>query len=917
MSIRELDSASALVGRSHECAAIDRLLEDAAAGQSGSLVVRGEAGMGKSAMLAYATERADAIRVLRATGVEAEADLAFAGLHGLMWPIADRLPQLPEPQRDALAAALGVAAGEGRDRFLVCAGALSLLAAAAEDGPILCAIDDAQWLDVPSADALTFVARRLVAEGVVIVFGAREDEARRFDAPGLAELEVAGLDRASALALLARSAPDAADSARERLLAEANGNPLALLELPAGLSARQLKGQARLPETLPLTARLRAAFAQRVETLPESTRDALLIASMEDMGELAVTVRAAKTLGLAPDALDPAEEAGLIRSGGGVIAFRHPLVRAVVRDAAPPSRRQRAHTALAGALDDEQHADRALWHRAMATPIPDERIAAALEGSARQSQLRGGHASAATAFERAAELSAADTSRATRLAAAAEAAWAAGQADRARGLLGRSLPLADRPQRARLLYLRGVIEGQSGWLLDGVQTLKQAIALAEDASLKIEMLREACSMANQAGAYDDAIALGLHAEEVACRGDADRFTVVTVTALAAELAGDYSRGAPLTAEAVELAERLDDPQCLIWAAYSTARESTLGAGLSYATRAVDIARERAVLTTLPFALQVQGAALIGQSRFDLAYATAEEGRRLAVDVHQPWAAAWNVVNLAVVAAVRGAEEQTLQHVEELRALVATSGASSVGCHVGRALGLLELGLGRPARALEHQLVMIAAARPESNPLFIFGVPDAVEAAVRCDRFEAVADHLNRFERWVQRFPNSVRLALLERCRALTDDAGAEAHFERARELAGPLSPFDRARTELLYDEWLRRHRRRVDARGHLRVALELFQQLAVLPWESRARSELRASGESARKRDDSTRDRLTPQELQIARLVASGKSNPDVAAQLFLSPRTIDYHLRKVFSKLEIASRTDLSNVDLGDTVSA
>jgi tetratricopeptide (TPR) repeat protein len=444
-----------------------------------------------------------------------------------------------------------------------------------------------------------------------------------------------------------------------------------------------------------------------------------------------------------------------------VIAFRHPLVRSVVYESAPPGRRQQAHRALAEALDAERYADRALWHRAMAAPIPDERIAAELEASARQSQLRGGHASAATAFERAAELSDADSLRAMRLAAAVEAAWAAGQIERARGLLGRSVALAERPQRARLLYLRGVIEGQSGWLLDGVATLKQAIAISDDPSLKLEMLREACSMANQAGAYDDAIALGLQARIFPARATRTRFTVVTVTALAAELSGDYARGAPWTAEAIDLAQRLDDPQCLIWAAYSTARESTLGAGLPYATRAVDIARERALLTTLPFALQVQGAALIGQSRYDLAYATAEEGWRLAVDVQQPWAAAWNVVNLAVVTAVRGAEAQTREHVAQLRALVAASGASSVGRHVGRALGLLELGLGRPAQALEQQLVMISAARPDS------------------DRIEAVADHLERFEAWVERFPNQVRVALLERCRALVDDAHAEPHFERA------------------------------------------------------------------------------------------------------------------------------------------
>ncbi|MGA8720719.1 MAG: AAA family ATPase [Solirubrobacteraceae bacterium] len=912
-----MSSHSELVGRARECAVIERMLEAARGRESGSLVVRGEAGMGKTALLEYAADRAGAMRVLRVTGVEAESDLAFAGLHGLVWPIVDSLDKLPGPQREAFAAALGLAPSEGRDRFLVSAGVLSLLAAAAEPGPVLCLIDDGQWLDVPSVDALVFTARRLVAEGVVMLFGAREGEQRRFEGAGLEQLMVGGLDRESAVSLLARGTPRAAGAVRERLLAEAAGNPLALLELPAGLSDAQLAGRQPLPEALPLNASLRAVFTKRIGRLAESTRAALLVAAAEDTGELRVILRAATVLELSQDAIDPALQAGLVQTDGEELTFRHPLIRSAVYESALLSERQRTHAALAEALRAEQHADRAVWHQARATLTADATIAAALEASGRRSQERAGHASAASAFERAAELSDSEPARAARLVLAAEAAYVAGQADRARPLLSRSLPLADRAQRARLLFFSGAIEGRHGWLKDGITALQEAAALSESASLTLEILLEAAALTFYAGDYDAVVGLARRAQEVSCQTDSERFIVAALTAVAAEIVGDHDRGAVLAAEAIELAEVLDDPVCLVWAAWTAARAGAAGDGLLYASRAVDIARERGLMTALSFALQMQADGLIAQSRFDLAYATAEEGWRLALEIGQPWAASWNLANVAIVDAVRGAEQPARAHAAELQALVAASGATLVIAQVERALGLLDLGCGRPAAALDRLLAAIAAARYESHPLFVLALPDAVEAAVRSDRLSEVAEHVDRFQTWVQQSPNPARLALLARCRALVGVSDAGRHFTQAIELAEVLSPFDRARTELLYGEWLRRQHRRVDARRHLRTALELFEQLGVSPWEARARSELRASGETARKRDPSTRDQLTPQELQISRLVAAGRTNPEVAAQLFLSPRTIDYHLRKVFAKLEIASRADLADVDLGEPVAA
>jgi AAA ATPase domain len=412
-----------LVGRESQCTKIDRLLEAARAGDSGSLVVRGEAGIGKTALLAYAADRADAMTVLRCTGVESESDLVFAGLYGLVRPVLAYLGEVADRQSVALTGALGLTPSAGTDRFLVSAALLSLLAAAAEPRPVLCVVDDAQWLDTPSAGALVFTARRLRAERVAMLFGARDGDPHRFEAPGLQELVLTGLDDSSADALLARHLRDAAASVRERLLTEAAGNPLALLELPAGLSPGQLAGQDPLRETLPLTARLQAAFEQKITRLPGTAQLALLIAATDDTGEAPAVLRAAAQLGLPPDALDPAEKAGLIRTPAGMIVFGHPLVRSALHDAATLSQRQRAHAALSAALTGDEHADRRVWHQTMATLSADEEVAAALEASARRSRVRAAHASAVTAFARAAELSTDPQRRTSRLAAAAHAAW--------------------------------------------------------------------------------------------------------------------------------------------------------------------------------------------------------------------------------------------------------------------------------------------------------------------------------------------------------------------------------------------------------------------------------------------------------------------------------------------------------------
>ena len=717
--------------------------------------------------------------------------------------------------------------------------------------------------------------------------------------------------------LLSGSPDEIASSVRERVLDEAAGNPLALLELPAGLSEQQRAGLEALSESIPLTARVQAAFAARVERLPAATQTMLLIAAADGTADVATAVSAGAELGVTAEALEPAEASGVVRTDGGRIAFRHPLVRAAVLVAATLAQRQRTHAALASVLHGEEHADRRVWHHALATLTADENVAAALEAAARRSQLRGGQASAATAFERAAELSDAAPARTRRLGEAAEAAWAAGQPERARGLVTRSFPHADGLQRVRLRYLSALIEARSGWLPDAFAPLLEAIEGSEDASLTLEMLRDAYELAGSAGNHDQLVEITRRAAQIEPASETDRF-IAALLAWGSELSGDYARGALLAGEAIERAERLDDPRCLMWAALIADREGTWGDGLPHANRAVALARERGLASELPQALAFQSTELIGRSRFDVGYSAAEEGRRLALDIDQPFFAIWNFINLATVEALRGQEDEARGHVDALQQLVAETGASLLSIFAERVLGLLELTLGRPAEALEHLRRFAAApAGVATIPHRVLGLPDTVEAAVRARQLDEAAEHLARFQEWVERFPTPARLSLLARCQALAAQSAAEPHFVRSIELAEGLSPFEQGRNELRYGEWLRRERRRVDARPHLRAALELFQQIAVSPWEEQARSELRASGETARRRDPSTRDQLTPQELQIAHLVSEGRTNREIGAQLFLSPRTIDYHLRKVFTKLEIASRADLVRIDLGERVSA
>ena len=483
------------------------------------------------------------MEILRANGVEDESDLAFAGLHELLRPVLAHLGELPETQSRALAGALGLAPSSHPDRLLISAAVLGLLAAAAETRPLLCVVDDAQWVDRPSAEALVFTARRLQAEHLAILFGAREGETRRFEAARVPELELTGLSRPSAAAVLAAGRVSSlAPAVRDRLLAEADGNPLALLELPEGLSAAQLEGRAPLPEAIPLSPRLEGVFRQRVRRLPGATRTALLIAAADTSGSASAVLRAAAELRLDPDALDPAETAGLIRIADQTITFRHPLVRSALYQGATHSQRQRVHAALASAFTGDDHVDRRVWHQAMATVTGDEEVAAALEASAHRAELRAGHASAATAFLRAAELSTEEPHRVRRIAAAAGAAWHAGQPDRARAAIARALPLADGELRAQLLHLSGVAEMNTGSLPEAYTRLLEAAASTVDPSLRLEMLAEAFETAAWIGDFARVIEIADMMEPIVPVSARDRLMHAHAPAFAKIYAGKHTEG---------------------------------------------------------------------------------------------------------------------------------------------------------------------------------------------------------------------------------------------------------------------------------------------------------------------------------------------------------------------------------------
>ncbi|MGN9786333.1 LuxR C-terminal-related transcriptional regulator [Nonomuraea sp. ZG12] len=984
-----------LYGRGAETAAIDDLIGAAAAGSGRALVLRGEAGVGKSALLDLAASRVEdmatpeadrpSVVVLRAQGVEGEADLAFAALHQLLRPVTGLLGMLPGPQRDAVSGALGLAA-PSEDRFLVSAGVFSLLAEAAAGGGVrgvggpggvLCLVDDFQWFDRASADAVLFAARRLRTEKVSMLLAVRGGG----HCAGVPELRVGGLDLESAVSLLNAKAV-VAPGVRAQLVSLTGGNPLVLGETVALLSADQLTGHAPLPDPLPGGEQL---FGEQVARLSRAARDVMLIASLES--DLALALRAAahlatdgtspggdlphgegndlppaKTIGdpselrdrpsppaeLAMAGLHEAESAGLVSVSGESVRFRHPLVRSAVHASVSSVELRRAHAALAGLVQG----DRRAWHLAAATVGQDETVAAALAASAARARARGGYGDAANALARAAELTPAPLTRARRYKDAAAAAWLGGRPGQAQTYLAeardlahitraaepataappaesRAVPSAPNPAISQAANPAVTLAASSGgasaagpttgagvgagrgWegLVEEIGQLRGRFELnSGDAAEALRMLAagrgmgilaDACEAANCVGDVGAIVEIGRRA-----RGFPRGFVRDVVVGIGAML--EDGSGGELLRGALEHTPELKEAAEFLWASAAASYLGEADVAAELVGQAGRVARVSGMAGQLPVVLEYLSTAERLKGRLAESAAIAEEGLALAREAGYRNSEAAHLANLAVVAALRGEEEACRRYGEQALAIAVPH---RVGLRAGvaaYALAMLDLGLGRFAAAHDRFVAITRAGPGAGHPTVVWRTtPDRVEAAVAAGEIEAARAALEGLERWAAEARTAESRALRLRCRGLLD--GDAEDFEEALRLHR--EPFEGARTAMLYGERLRRAQLPGKARGHLRAALETFQRVGAEPWARRALAELRAAGEAAERPASDVWAALTPQELRIARLVAEGASSKEVAVQLFLSPRTVEYHLYKIYPKLGITSRTELARL--------
>ncbi len=908
-----------LHGRGHERARIARLLQDARAGSGGALIVSGEAGTGKSTLLTDAAATAEDMRVLRTQGIESEAPLAFAALERLLRPVMPLAERLPAPQARALRVVFGAESGEGSDRFLVFLAALSLLAEAAEKTPVLAVVDDAHWLDDASAAALLFIARRLQLERIALLFGAREGDVRAFD-PGddLPLLRLTGLDLDAVTSLL-RDQTGAQVSAEvgAELMASTGGNPLALVELPRVLSADQLTGRSRLPGRLPVTGRIERVFLDRARRLSEAAQRLVLVAATDDSGRVSTISAAAARLDVGADALAEVEASGLVRVVDGRLQLRHPLVRSAVYAAATSIDRRRAHAALAEVLTRPQDADRRAWHRAASVDEPDAAVVADLDAAAARAEQRGGYEAAAAAWERAAELSAEEGERARRLYGAARGAWLSGQAGRARSLADAARDVATDPLlRADVIRLRARIEWNTGSVKLGHRMVLEGArdVAPHDLDRAREMAMFAAALAAFGG--DSGIGInptayaGLPGENPSMR---QRCFADLLIGLKRVVDGDWARATGALRQAFDVGERLqlDDQDLLPNLGIAALHLGDVEAADTYHQRLLTRARDTGAIVMVLYSLTRLGFSDIPTGRWASAGGRQTEALRLGEATGQPVLAAAPLSWLLLLSAYRGddAYDNQLGEVESVQET--------------QPMGILEVLLRDITRwakgvhasprspAAFHHLAQIT-----HHIIRRMAAIDRIEAAVHADQVETAGLWIGDLETFAAATGQAWAGASAAHGRAVLAAAAgsvdADADFEEALRLhTGSGRVFDRARTLLVYGEHLRRTRRRVAARDHLRAALEVFEDLRAAPWAERATQELRASGETARKRDTSAPADLTPQELQVAQLVQRGMSNREVAAQLFVSPRTVDFHLRNVFAKTGVTSRLELTQVTL------
>ena len=907
--------AGRLTDRRAECDVLDRLVEAVRAGESRALSVHGEPGVGKTALLEYLAGRATGCQVVRAAGIESEMELAFAGLHQVCAPLLDCLEALTGPQGDALRTAFGISSGPAPDRFLVGLAVLSLLSEAAAKLPLVCLVDDQQWLDRASAQVLAFAARRLGAEAVGLVFGTRVPGS---DLAGLPELAVGGLPAADAWVLLESVLAGPVDArVLDRIVAETRGNPLAILELPRGLSAAELAGGFGLPGAVPLPGRVEESFRQRVQALPEPTRRLLLLAAADPAGDPALVWRAAAALGIPATAAAPAADDGLMEFGRQVL-FRHPLVRSAAYRSASPRDRQDAHRALAEATDPHLDPDRRAWHRAQAAPEPDEDVAAELERSAGRAQARGGFAAAAAFLERSAVLTPGPAQRAGRALDAAQAKTEAGAFDEARGLLAMAEtgPLTDL-QRARVELVRARLAYVTSKGNDAPPLLLQAARRLEpiDAGLSREAYLDALAAAmfagRLAGPGGGVLEVARAASSAPRPLGAPRAPDLLLDGLAAHYNQGYATGLPVLQRALAAfgaGMSAEEELRWLWLAYVSALhvwDDDRWEALS--SRYLQLARRVGALSELPLALSSAAHQLLFAGELSAAASVVQE-MQVAIEATGSNLAPYGALALA---AFRGDEVTAITLIETTLKEVTLRG-EGIGITVAEwANALLNNGLGRYRQALA------AAQRATGHDSGLgrgenWAVAELIEAATRSGMTETVADAYQRLAEMTSAAGTNWALGIQARSHALLSEGqvAEQLYREAIARLGRTRIRVDLARAHLLYGEWLRRERRRIDAREQLRTALGMLEAMGVEGFAERARRELRATGETSRRRTAAAGDEeLTAQEVQIARMARDGLSNPEIGARLFISARTVQYHLRKVFAKLGISSRAQLDRV--------
>ena len=895
-----------LLGRRSECEALDRLLADALAGRSRVTVLRGEAGVGKSALLGCLSDRLAGWHVARAAGVESEMELAYAGLHQLCAPMLDHLDRLPAPQRDALATVFGRSAGAAPDRFLVGLATLTLFAEVAEQQPLACLVDDAQWLDRASAQILGFVARRLLAERVAVVCAARTGAGDDVLA-GLPVLAIHPLGDSDARALLLANVPGPMDAAVcDQIITESHGNPLALLELPRTWNVAGLAGGFGLPSGQPVAGRIEQSYVRRLQLLPSDTQLLVLTAAAEPLGDVVLLHRAAGTLGIDLAAAGPAQDGGLLELGGRV-EFAHPLVRSAAYRSAAAGDRHRVHRALANATVAETDPDRRAWHRARATPRPDEEVAAELERSAGRAQARGGIAAAAAFLQRSAELTVDPARRAERALAAARASFQAGAFEAALGLVAtaKAGPL-DEFQRAWVDLVRGQLAFASGLASDAPPLLLKAARRLE--LIDLDLAREtylaawgaASVAAGQAAGRGVLLEICRAVRALPPRPGAPRPLDLLLGGLALLTTNGHAAATPVLQRAATALADIPVEDVVRWGWMATAASNAVwdnDGAHAISARQVQLIRDAGALAELPLYLSALGLASAWMGDFAGAASNIAEADSVAAATGSHFAP----YTLLRLRALQGREAEASAAIEQ-----AAAGGPSAALYAQWAAAVLYNGLAR------YEEAAWSARQATSNTfeywVSVWALPELVEAAMHVGDAELARDALERLAETTQPAGTDFALGIETRSRALLSDGTAandlyrEAieRFSRTR-----LRP-ELARAHLLYGEWLRREGRRVDAREQLRTAHHLFDAIGMEAFAERARRELLATGEKARKRSAGTREELTPQEEQIARLAREGLSNPEIGAQLFVSARTVEWHLRNVFAKLGITSRRQL-----------